>query len=69
MDTLKDLQEKSQQIKIRIEKYENDLKQPLKRDLDANAVEEGNREVLYSLYEVEKANLVKIESDILELNS
>lgn len=69
MDTLKNLQEKSQRIRERILKFENDLKQPLVIDLEDNAVEEGSREILYSLYQVEKANLEKIESDIKELSS
>jgi RNA polymerase-binding transcription factor DksA len=38
-------------------------------DLDDNAVEESSREILYSLYQVEKANLEKIEADIKELSS
>lgn len=66
--TLEQLQLKGQQVRERILKYENDLKQPLKRDLDDNAVEEGNREIIYGLYKVEKENLLKIESDILELS-
>ena len=66
--TIEQLQLKGQQIRERISKYENDLKQPLKRDLDDNAVEEGNREIVYGLYKVEKENLMKIEADILELS-
>ena len=66
--TIEQLQLKGQQIRERISKYENDLKQPLKRDLDDNAVEEGNREIIYGLYKVEKENLMKIEADILELS-
>lgn len=66
--TIEQLQLKGQQIRERILKYENDLKQPLKRDLDDNAVEEGNREIVYGLYKVEKENLMKIEADILELS-
>ncbi len=66
--TIEQLQLKGQQIRERILKYENDLKQPLKRDLDDNAVEEGNREIIYGLYKVEKENLMKIEADILELS-
>ena len=65
--TLEQLQLKGQEIRQRILKYENDLKQPLKRDLDDNAVEEGNREITYGLYKVEKENLERIEADILEL--
>ena len=66
--TIEQLQLKGQQIRERISKYENDLKQPLKRDLDDTAVEEGNREIVYGLYKVEKENLMKIEADILELS-
>lgn len=69
MDTLKNLQEKSLKIRERILKFENDLKQPLVIDLEDNAVEESSREILYSLYQVEKANLEKIEADIKELSS
>lgn len=66
--TIEQLQLKGEQIRERILKYENELKQPLKRDLDDNAVEEGNREIIYGLYKVEKENLLKIEADILELS-
>lgn len=66
--TIEQLQLKGQQIRERILKYEDDLKQPLKRDLDDNAVEESNREIIYGLYKVEKENLMKVEADIQELS-
>ena len=67
MDTLIQLREKHQKISERILKFEEDLKQPLLRDLEDNAVEEGSREITYGLYKIEKANLEKIEADIGEL--
>ena len=67
MDKLEDLRIKHQKIIERILKFEEDLKQPLLRDLEDNAVEEGSREIIYGLYKIEKANLAKIEADIREL--
>lgn len=68
MDTLKDLRIKSQKIRERIREIELELKQPMKTNPDDSAVEEGSREVTYKLYQVEKENLAKIESDISELS-
>lgn len=67
--TIEQLRLKGAQIRERLLKYENDLKQPMKRDLDDNAVEESSREIIYGLYKVEKENLLKIEEDILELSN
>lgn len=67
MDSLEDLRLKHQKITERILRFEEDLKQPLLRDLEDNAVEEGSREIIYGLYKIEKANLAKIEADIREL--
>lgn len=67
--TIDQLRVKSAQIRERLLKYESDLKQPLRRDLDDNAVEESSREIIYGLYKVEKENLLKIEEEILELTN
>lgn len=67
MDTLSELRNKSEKIRERILRIEDELKQPLKTNPDDSAIEEGSREVTYRLYQVEKENLAKIEADILEL--
>ena len=64
MDKLKDLEEQRRKLEGRIKQLENELKKPLKNDYEANALEEENREVLNSLYRVEKENLAKINADI-----
>ena len=69
MDKLKNLQEQSQRIRERIKKIEQELRQPIKNNPDDSAVEEGSREVTYRLYQVEKANLAKIEADISSLSN
>ncbi|MBC7537356.1 MAG: hypothetical protein H7281_00940 [Bacteriovorax sp.] len=66
MDKLKDLIEQRQKLEERIKQLENELKKPLTNDSEENAVEEDNREVLYSLYQVEKENLARVDADINE---
>ena len=68
METLEDLRIKSQKIRERIQEIEMELRQPLMTNPDDSAAEEGTREVTYRLYQVEKANLEKIEADISELS-
>ncbi len=67
MNTLEELRVKSEEIRERILKIEDELRQPMKANPDDSAIEEGSREVTYRLYQVEKENLAKIEADILEL--
>lgn len=68
MDSLQELRIKHKNIRERILKIEDELKQPLKTNPDDSAVQEGDREVTYRLYQVEKENLAKIEADILGHN-
>ena len=51
----------------RIKQIENDLHKGLKQDPDANAQEEGDREVLSQLYEIEKQNLKRVEIEMVNL--
>lgn len=67
MDTIEDLRIKSKKIRERIKKIEEELRQPLMKNPDDSAAEEGDREVTYKLYQVEQENLAKIEADIIEL--
>jgi hypothetical protein len=48
------------QCENRIKKIENDLKKPLDGDLEQNAQDEENREILNRLYRVETENLSRI---------
>jgi hypothetical protein len=64
MINLEKLHEKRQEILKKILQIESDLKKPLKMDLDDNAQEEGNREILNGIYKVEKDNLDKIDKEI-----
>jgi RNA polymerase-binding transcription factor DksA len=65
MEKREELIEERKKIEERIKHLEKDLKSPLSQDLDENAMQIKNREVLYSLYEVEKQNLVRIEGEII----
>jgi len=67
MDRLEELRKKGQNIRERILKIEEELRQPLETNPEDSAIEEGSREVTYRLYQLEKENLAKIEADILEL--
>lgn len=67
MDKLKELKEKSLELEKKIKKLESDLKIPLKKDLDENALGEENREVLLGIYKVEKENLDRIKKEISNL--
>lgn len=66
MDKLKDLKEQRRKLEDRIKRLEEELKKPLTSDLEDDAIEEENREVLYGLYQVEKENLAKVDADISE---
>lgn len=61
---LKELNLKRQELLLKINQLESDLKKPLKMDLDANALEEENREILNGLYRIEKENLQRIDAEI-----
>lgn len=70
MEKTKDINElrtQGERIRERILRIEEELKQPLMRNPDDSAAEEGTREVTYRLYQVEKENLARIEADIQEL--
>lgn len=64
MDKLSDLKEQRLKLEKRIAQLENELKQPLTKDLEEDAIEEENREVVYKLYQVEKENLARIDAEI-----
>lgn len=64
MDSLEDLQEQRIRLEERIKRLERDLKTPLSTDEDDDAALLKDREVLYSLYQVEKQNLERINKEI-----
>lgn len=66
MDKLKKLTERRRELKERIKHLENDLKKPLNHDLEANALEEEDREFLNGLYRIEKENLAQLEAEIIK---
>lgn len=66
MTTLEDLKEQYQKLEERIKRLETDLKSPLSKEADEDALETKNREVLYGLYKVEKQNLARLEAQIRE---
>lgn len=68
MEKLEALEEKRKTIIDRIRSLERDLKTPLSKDPDEDAVETKNRDILYSLYRVEKQNLARIEAEIMSTN-
>jgi hypothetical protein len=67
LDKVTDLKEKAVQLENKIKKLESDLRTPLKKDLDENALEEGNREILLGLLKVEKENLDQVKKEIANL--
>jgi RNA polymerase-binding transcription factor DksA len=67
MDKLKQLREKALQLENKIKKIEKDLKAPLKKDPDDNALGEEQKEILFGLQKVEKGNLERIKKEIAEL--
>jgi RNA polymerase-binding transcription factor DksA len=68
MDKLKELKEKALQLENKIKKLESDLKTPLKKDPDENALGEENREIILGLIKVEKENLLRIKKEIANLS-
>jgi RNA polymerase-binding transcription factor DksA len=67
VDKLKELKEKAPQLENKIKKIEKDLKSPLKKDPDENALGEENKEILLGLQKVEKENLDRIKKEIAKL--
>ena len=66
MNRLDKLKDERRRLEERIKKIGNDLKKPMSFDAEDNALEAKNREVLYSLYQVEKENLLRLNADIHE---
>jgi predicted nucleic acid-binding Zn-ribbon protein len=64
MNELQDLKEKHRKLEIRLKEIEDKLRKPLKKDPDANAIEERDREVLNRVYQIEKDNLARIDAKI-----
>lgn len=64
VDTLENLKKKRQNFEERIKRLENELKKPLTMDPEDNAIDEEDREILNSLYRIEKENLAKIDAEI-----
>lgn len=68
MEKKVDLKEQRKRLEERIKRLENDLKSPLSKDMEEDAVETKNRDVLYSLYRIEKQNLARIDAEIMKSN-
>lgn len=64
MKKLDELKEQRNQLEERIRHLETDLKTPRSTDPDDDAVDAKNRDILYSLYQVEKQNLTRMEAEI-----
>lgn len=64
MNVLQDLKDRHLKLLLEIKKIESELRKPLKKDLDANAIGERTREVLNEMYEIEKMNLARIDDEI-----
>ena len=64
MKRLEDLKEEKSKLEERIRHLERDLKTPRSTDPDEDAVDAKNRDILYSLYQVEKQNLARMEAEI-----
>lgn len=68
MDKIKVLKEKAIELENKIKKLESDLKAPLKKDPDENALGEQNREILLGILKVEKENLARVKQKIANLH-
>jgi RNA polymerase-binding transcription factor DksA len=64
MKTVKELMDEKNKLEERIRHLERDLKTPRSTDPDEDAVEAKNREIIYSLYNVEKLNLARLEAEM-----
>lgn len=69
MNTKVELEEQHSKLVLRIKQLESDLETPIDKDEDESGLDLKNREILYSLYEVEKKNLERIEGELFNLNS
>lgn len=67
MGKLEDLKEQYKKLEDRIKSLERDLKSPLSKEADEDALDTKNRDVLYGLYQIEKKNLARLEADISKL--
>jgi len=63
---MEELKQERRRLEERIKQIESELKKPMSFDAEDNALEAKNREVLYSLYQVEKENLLRLNADIHE---
>ncbi|MCE3012201.1 MAG: hypothetical protein LW878_03970 [Proteobacteria bacterium] len=64
MNEMELLKEKYREIEARLKKIEAELGKSLKKDLNDNAIEERNREVLNDVYQIEKDNITRINEVI-----
>lgn len=68
MKNLEELREERRKLEERIRHLEGDLRTPRSQDPDDDAVDAKNRDILYSLYQVEKQNLERLDSEIRKSN-
>lgn len=66
MDKIQELREQRKRLEERIKQLENELKKPMSPDIEEDAQLENSREVTYSLYQVEKENLARLDTKIRE---
>lgn len=64
MKKLEDLKYQYKRLEDRIKNLEKDLRSPLSKEADEDALETKNRDVLYGLYQIEKKNLARLEAEI-----
>ena len=69
MEEKSKLESDYQQLLVRIKQLEKDLQTPLSQDPEELAVELINRNITYSLYQVEKQNLQKLVNDLKSYQS
>jgi RNA polymerase-binding transcription factor DksA len=68
MKTVNELMDEKNKLEERIRHLERDLKTPRSMDPDEDAVEAKNREIIYSLYNVEKLNLARMEAEMRNIS-
>ena len=64
MEKQKYLKNKYLQLQKRLKKLEAEMKQPLKKNDDDNALDEERLDIVHRLYQVEKDNLERVTKEL-----
>ena len=65
MSTLQELRSNMENLEDKIKRLENELRKPMSSDIEDHAVEESDRSLTMTLCEIEKKNLARVRSEIM----